>query len=317
MGTVSDTSNEREGGDAPDDATAEGRFTIGLEIPIAVPPIRVWKALLDPADMRAWFCQHAEVQPRTDGVFGFGGRYTYRLGGPENEGQRLIGLETGRSVTYSWDVERRPTRVRYVLASIRGDCRLRVYHHLEGRPHRDWRGDIADQYPWEVYLLNLKTHLERGDAGIRVDYESIPDGRHTIGGAVRCASERIWRVLTDRDECSQRAGEALEFDAKGGEGWNELFGKVENVEILSGRRLTQRWTTPERDGTVMIQWELVSKGVQSMLTLTTWGEGRAESWHEGQAGVWTHLLWARLFNHLKYYSETGSLTALKRLTGEY
>lgn len=314
MSTVSDKSDEK---DSPSDGTA-GRFTLGLEIPIAVPPIRVWKALLEPADMRNWFCQHAEVQTRTDGAFSFGGRYTFRMGdGSERAGQKLLGFETGRSVTFSWDIRGEPTRVRYVLASIRGDCRLRVYHHMSGEPRRDWQGDVADHYPWEVYLLNLKTYLERGDAGFRVDYEAIPEGRHEIGGEVRCASERIWRVLTDPEECSQRAGRTLEFDAKSGEGWSELFGPVENVEVVNGRRLMQRWARPEGDGHVMIEWDLASKGVHSMLKLTTWGEGAAESWHHGKPGVWTHVLWSRIFNHIKYYSETGSLTGLRRLTGEY
>jgi len=313
---MSTTSNQSDETKSANDG-GSGRYTLGLEMPIAVPPVRVWKALLEPADMRNWFCEHADVQTRTDGLFSFGGRYTFRMGGPENEGQKLLGFETGRSVTFSWDVGRRPTRVRYVLAALRGDCRLRVYHHVEGEPHRDWRGDVVNHYPWETYLLNLKTYLERGDAGIRVDYENIPEGRHVIEGEVRCASERIWRVLTDREECAQRAGRPLAFGDDPAESWNELLGHVTNVESMYGRRLTQRWERPDGDGRVMIDWELAPKNVQSTLRLTTWGEGAPEAWHTGEAGVWTHVLWSRLFNHLKYYSETGSLTGLRRLTGEY
>ena len=101
---------------------------------------------------------------------------------------------------------------------------MRVLHQCEGDPHRDWRGDVADYIPWENYLLNLKMYLERGDAGVRVDYDHVPSGRQSIRGELRCASERIWRVLTDREECSRRAGETLDFDANRAEGWTEPFG---------------------------------------------------------------------------------------------
>jgi len=291
------------------------QFTLGVEIPIAVPPIRVWKALLEPEDMRNWFCESAEVDPRPDGRFSFGGRYSYRLDGPENRGQSLTGLETGRSVTYTWEIGGAPTRVRFVLSTIRGDCRLRVYHECRGQAHLDWREGAADHYPWEIYLLNLKMYLERGNPGIRVDYESIPEGRHTIGGEVRCAAERVWRVLTDREELSRRAGQTIDFDTASGEGWTEPFGKVRVVEARSGRYMLQRWEADE-DTAVNIEWELASRGVSTVLSLAAWGEGRAEAWHRERDGMWTHLVWCRVFNELKYYSETGRLTGLRRMTGE-
>jgi len=294
---------------------AHRRSVLGVEIVIAVPPIRVWKALLEPEDMKHWFCEYADVEARPGGRFHFGGRYSYRIDGAEDEGQALLGVETGRGVRFTWSVGGAPTVVRYVLSAIRGDCRLRVLHESQADPHYDWRGEVADHYPWENYLLNLKMHLERGTPGIRVDYEAIPQGRQSISGEVRCASERIWRVLTDRDECARRAAERVDFDPRAGEGWTDLFGRVRVVEAVPGRRLLQRWENG-RGSAVNIQWELFSQGVSSTVLLTTWGEGMAERWHQAREGLWTHLTWCRTFNQLKYYSETGSLTSLRRLAGD-
>jgi len=299
---------------APRDETTS-RFTLGVEISIAVPPIRVWKALMEPADMKGWFCEWADVEARSGGRFSFGGRFTYRLDDGESKGQSLLGYETGRSVHYSWDIGDHASKVRYTLSAVRGDCRLRVVHECEGQPRRDWRGDWADHLPWENYLLNLKMYLERGTAGIRIDYENIPQDRHVISGEVRCASERIWRVLTDREECSRRANERVNFDFDAGEGWIDPFGIVEVVDAVSGRRLLQRWSDG-RGGHIYAQWELLSQGVSSMVEFSTWGEGTATKWHQGREGLWTHLLWTRVLNQLKYYSETGNPTGLRRLTGE-
>ena len=291
------------------------RGTYGVEIPIAVPPIRVWKALVEPEDMKTWFCEHADVATRLGGPFRFGGRYTYRLDGPEGGGQSILSHETARSLAFSWDVDGVPTRVRFVLSRIRGDCRLRVFHECGVDPHLDWRGGVADYYPWENYLLNLKMYLERGNPGIRIDYSAVPEGKQRITGEVRCASERIWRVLTDRDECLRRFGEAVDFDPDADEGWTEPFGKVTVAEAVSGRMLRQFWEAEEGGG-VHILWDLVPHGVTSNLSLTTWGEGPAEKWHSGRPGLWTHLLWCRIVNELKYYAETGSPSGLRRLVGE-
>jgi hypothetical protein len=264
--------------------------------------------------MRNWFCEFAEVDRRPGAPFVFGGRHTYRLGELSPTPASLLGFETGRSVTFAWTLASRVTRVRYLLSAVRGDCRLRVLHQCPGRPNHDWRGEIADHIPWEIYLLNLKMYLERGDAGIRADYDAVPEGRQSIRGELRCASERIWRVLTDREECARRAGDTGELELRPGEGWIEPYGKVRIADVVSGKRLTQRWEDPE--GVVNVEWELISRGVASVLVLSTWGEGRAESWHEGRAGLWTYLLWCRAFNQLKYYSETGRLSGLRRLAGE-
>lgn len=291
------------------------QFTLGVEVPIAVPPIRVWKALIEPDDMVRWFCERADVDRRLSGRFDFGGRYTFRLEGEGAAQSTLDGFETGRSLAFSWSLGGRRTRVRYVLAGVRGDCRLRVFQEHAGSPHTDWRGQPADHYPWEVYLLNLKMYLERGNAGVRVDYEAIPSGRHEITGEVRCASERIWRVLTDPEECSNRAGTTLTFQPSKGEGWVDPMGAVRVSEAISGKRLVQEWRDADL-GDVTVVWDLVSKGVSSELTLTTWGEGRAAAWHESKNALWTHLLWSRAFNQLKYYSETGRPSGLKRLAGD-
>ena len=63
---------------SPDTGTdLAGRFTVGVEVPIAVPPIRVWKALIEPEDMRGWFCSFATVH-RTPSP-----ARTVALGGPK------------------------------------------------------------------------------------------------------------------------------------------------------------------------------------------------------------------------------------------
>ena len=103
---------------ATSSAESHRRFALGVEIVIAVPPIRVWKALLEPEDLKHWFCEYADVEPRPDGRFKFGGRYTYRLDTPEDEGQALLGLETGRSARFTWSIGGAPTEVSLETLSV-------------------------------------------------------------------------------------------------------------------------------------------------------------------------------------------------------
>ncbi len=84
---------------------------------ITVSPDRVFRALLEPADLRQWFCDTADVEPRVGGRYAFGGPHAY--GGPAIASGRIVVLTPDRALSFIWPLSGADTSVTYDLAEVR------------------------------------------------------------------------------------------------------------------------------------------------------------------------------------------------------
>lgn len=125
---------------------------------LAASPERVWKALTDPEELRRWFPEEAELEPRPGGSGWFGwsdhGKFAVRIEEVEAP-ERLVwtwardpdvALDEGHRSTVEWILTRRDD----------GGTTLRVRESgFSDRKHRE-----QNDARWDHELEELAQHLE-------------------------------------------------------------------------------------------------------------------------------------------------------------
>jgi len=165
------------------------------EIEIAAPPARVFAALIDPAQLLAWWgdrrtfpSTHWELDARV------GGRWLSRWRGPDGAtfalGGEILEIDPPRVLAYSWWDERYPglphTMVRYELMATGTGTRVKLTHDGFDADRADF-----DDYNggWSSVMRSLRAHAEsggafRGNHDIAVEVENLADAEAFYGGTL-------------------------------------------------------------------------------------------------------------------------------------
>ncbi len=134
-------------------------------VEIAAPPARVWRALTEPALIRLWSGQEAEVDARKGGV--------YRLGRPHAGGREahIDVFEANRRLRLIY----LPARDAPPCDSAVVDDFLLDPRHGEGKTSLRLLGSgISESTEWDPIYLRLRVGWERQMARIKVALESPP-----------------------------------------------------------------------------------------------------------------------------------------------
>ena len=128
---------------------SDGKITIRSPLP------RVFEALLNPADLAAWWSPDAFVDAQLDG--------RYETNPPQGRQEGLIvGLEAPRRLTFTWPVKVHEsiveTTVTYELIPKGPETVVHVFHRARALLPQD---RIVD---WTGPLQALKAHIEGGAA---------------------------------------------------------------------------------------------------------------------------------------------------------
>ncbi|ATE53830.1 SRPBCC family protein [Actinosynnema pretiosum] len=143
--------------------------TVRLAVRAGVPVERVWRALTEQAEVRAWLAEEAEVDLPTR--FTFGGRQS-----PGGE-QRVLAVVDGaagdRGLTLGWDVGGEQTTVEFRLVAEGGSTQV----HLAQSHFPGWEAAVAEEgvlawlYTfWVLALCDLVDHVEGREVGPRPDF---------------------------------------------------------------------------------------------------------------------------------------------------
>jgi len=130
--------------------TAPGQ-DVELEIEIAAPPERVFRALMDPAQVRIWMQAEApEIDADRD-------RYSYgwtRGTPPEEVGpSRIVEYVPDRLLVFDWNwTDEAPGRVRWELLPIASGTRLRLVHENFT--------ELANVLGWSEALVEIRNLIE-------------------------------------------------------------------------------------------------------------------------------------------------------------
>lgn len=196
------------------------------------------RALTDPAELTAWFAEHAEVDlPRTYTFWG--------TDVPEGDAphQRLRHVDEHR-IRFEWQLEGVDTTVEYVLAPEGPDSTLVTLSqtHFPG-----WEAAVGGTGPlavmhtfWALAIANLSDHLDGRPLTARPDFTS-PVMREEV--EIGADPDAVWSSLVDPAEFSRWFGANIGIEPRVGGRWSMGGFEVdpqgaEITEFEPGRRMT-------------------------------------------------------------------------------
>jgi uncharacterized protein YndB with AHSA1/START domain len=246
-----------------------------LRVSIGASPEAVYAALTDAAAVRAWLAEHAEVSVGEQ-VFEFWGRYT-----PDGERgrQRLLSVEPGRGLSFSWILQGAVTEVGIALEPRDGSTALTLTH--AGVPARApggaWVRDML-----MLALANLASYCEGRGLAPMCDFTAPRAGEVRAGVDIGVPQAEVFAALTDPEQLNRWIAEQAEVEPHvGGRydfGWDH--GPVKILELEPDRVLAYSWEDTTSDGRAdasVVRWELAGSEGQTHLTIVHSGfsAGRA------------------------------------------
>ncbi|MBQ1051251.1 SRPBCC domain-containing protein [Micromonospora sp. C51] len=231
---------------------------------LAVPIARVRQALTDPAELRVWLAEHAEVElPER---YEFWGRYTPEGDAPH---QRVLHADDDR-LRFGWLLDGVETTTEITLSADGPDATvLRL-----SQTHFDFN-DVVNgtsirgvlQTYWALTIANLEAHLAGQPLLPRTDFTSA-DFRGEIEIAAPAA--KVWESLTDSEQASAWFGYPIGIEPwVGGRyamgGFDSGFA-AKVVDLEPGRRMSIDWGP---NG--VTSWELAESEGKTKLTFVQSG----------------------------------------------
>ncbi|MGC3859851.1 SRPBCC family protein [Micromonospora chersina] len=230
---------------------------------LAAPAEAVRHALTDPAELRAWLAEHAEVElPRR---YEFWGRYTPEGDAPH---QRLLHADD-RTLRFAWTLDGVETTTEFELTP-EGDSTvltLRQSHFSfeEAMSGSSIRGVL--QTFWALAIANLNARLEGRPLLPRTDFTSA-DLRGEV--LIDAPVDKVWTSLTDSEQASAWFGFPIGIEPwVGGRyamGGFDAGYAAKVVDLTPGRALSVDWGP-----TGVSTWELAESDGRTRLTFVQSG----------------------------------------------
>ncbi|SEF87395.1 Uncharacterized conserved protein YndB, AHSA1/START domain [Thermomonospora echinospora] len=257
----------------------------------AAPLKEVHQALTDPARLRIWLAEHAEVDlPHR---YEFWGRYTPEGDAPH---QRLLHIDE-RTLRFAWLLDGEETTTEIALAPEGDDATTITL----SQTHFDFQDVVTGasirgvlQTYWCLSIANLVDHLEGRPLTPKTDFTSPRLGAQII---VDAPVEVLYDALTDSHKASEWFGYPIGIEPyKGGRFAMGGFDNPDPAKILDvepGRGMSIDW------GAVGVTtWELAESGGKTRLTFVQSGFDEQNPPYPAWAGWLSGLAELRRYTEL-------------------
>lgn len=249
---------------------------------LPAPPERVFAALSDAAQLRAWFAEYAEVEPRVGGAYRFWGRHSYATPARGDANQTLTAFEPSTKLAYRWPFGGDDSEVTLALSPKDGEAGqtvLKGRHAFTRAPAVARAKEMVDDL-WRLIGANLTAYLTGGAPALLPDFgDPKPEIRLSI--VIDAPRERVFRALLDpalmdrwlygKARVDARVGGAISY------GWHYKIGEREVdggptriLELVENEKLVTDWPDwrgdPEVPSTT-VTWLLADEGGRTRLTL--------------------------------------------------
>jgi uncharacterized protein YndB with AHSA1/START domain len=268
-------------------------FDLRLSAVLPAAPKVVYDALTDPAALRVWLAEHAEVD--LPDRYEFWGRFTPDGSGPH---QRVLHVDD-RTLRFAWTIDGVETTAQFELAED-GDGTLVTLSQSDLPSFEDVVADKAGargalQTFWSLAIANLADHLAGRDLTPKCDYTST-DLRASV--LIDAEPGAVFDSMTQADQFMRWFGANVDIEPwVGGRfamGGFELDpGGATFVEFEPGRKATLRFA----DGAVN-SWELEGSDGKTRLTTMQSGFDPTNPPYPGWAGWLGGLAALRRFHEL-------------------
>lgn len=255
-------------------------------------PERVFAALTEPDELRAWFAEGAAVEPREGGAYQFWGRHTWGTPARTEAAQKITRWEPGKALAFEWPVEGMRSTVTLELTPVaagddgRPNTAVALRHAFPAKPAGPYPGELIDDL-WRFTLGNLDAHL-RGGAGIVLPDYADPNPEIRLSMVFDAPRDLVFRALLEPAALDKWVSGAAEVEPRiGGRyryGWKyEVAGRqVEGgpttiLDLVPNERLVTDWLDWRGDGTrpvTRVAWILEDADGGARLTLVHDGFSR-------------------------------------------
>jgi uncharacterized protein YndB with AHSA1/START domain len=263
-----------------------------LSVRLAAPTGTVRRALTDPAELRLWLAEHAEVElPHR---YEFWGRHTPEGDAPH---QRLLHVDDD-TLRFAWLLDGVETTTEFALRGESPDSTLLTlsqshFDFAEAMSGSTIRGVL--QTFWSLSIANLGAHLEGRPLLPKVDFTST-DLRGEL--LIDAPTAKVFESLTDSEQASAWFGYPIGIEPwVGGRyamGGFETGYAAQIVDLEPGRKLSVDWGP-----TGVTTWELAESQGRTKLTFVQSGFDEQNPPYAAWAGSVSGLAELRRFHEMK------------------
>jgi uncharacterized protein YndB with AHSA1/START domain len=265
-----------------------------LRAVVAASPKSVYEALTDPAALRVWLTEHADVD--LPGKYEFWGRSTPDGAEPH---QRVLHVDE-RTIRFAWTVDGVESTVEFELAEDDDGTLVTLSQSdlpsfsevLAGTAGN--RGSM--QTFWTLAIANLADYLDGREPTPKCDFTS-PELHASV--VIDAAPEEVFASMTQPEHYRRWSGVHVDIEPYvGGRfamGGFELdpSGGTKFVEFEPGRKASLRWPDGQID-----TWELEGSDGKTRLTLMQSGFDPANPPYPGWAGLLSGIAALRRYHEL-------------------
>ncbi|MGC5020276.1 SRPBCC family protein [Micromonospora sp. DT47] len=258
---------------------------------LAAPVEAVWGALTDPAELRVWLTEHAEVELPTR--YEFWGRHTPEGDAPH---QRLLHADDD-TLRFAWLLDGVETTSEISLAPDGPDATVLTltqshFDFAEAMSGSSIRGVL--QTWWALSIANLASHLEGRPLLPRTDFTSADLRGELLIGAPMA---KVWESLTDSAQASAWFGYPIGIEPwVGGRyamGGFESGYAAKVIDLEAGRRMSVDWGP-----TGVSTWELAESDGKTKLTFVQSGFDEGNPPYAAWSGSVSGLFELRRFHEV-------------------
>ena len=273
-----------------------------LRAVVSAPPKVVYEALTDPAALRVWLAEHADVQ--LPGKYEFWGRYTPDGAEPH---QRVLHVDE-RTIRFAWTVDGVETTAQFELAEDE-DGTLVTLSQSDLPSFQDVLADTAGargalQTFWTLAIANLADYLSGRELTPKCDFTSAELHASVV---IDAAPDKVFDSMIQPEQFRKWSGANVDIEPYvGGRfamGGFELDpGGAKFVEFEPGRKAALRFAADGETTT----WELEDSDGKTRLTIVHSGFDATNPPYAGWAG------WLSGIAGLRRYHELPSVRSIWR-----
>ena len=245
-------------------------------------PARVFAALTDADELKQWFAEHAEIEPKLGGAYRFWGKHTYGAPARAQATQRITKFAPSQALAFTWRIHDRDSEVAFSIEADPDNGEhsvLKGTHRFAEAPAISRAKEMVDDL-WRFNWGNFSAHLNGGQGKLMVDYGD-DNARIALSIYIEAPPSAVFRTLIDPEKIQQWFGVAAAVDPRLGGDWHlkmefEKDGRkmtappMKILEFVENERLAISWPDWRGDKSVPQQrvlWVLKPEGVGTRVEL--------------------------------------------------
>ena len=244
-----------------------------FEVKLDVPPARAFAALAEASELKSWFAEHVEIDPKVGGRFHFWGKHTYGTPTRTQATQQLVRYERPSAIAFTWTMHDEPSTVSLTVEAdpnAPNGSIVKGRHEFARAPAIGRAKEMLDDL-WRLAMGNLQIHVRGGQPLLPNYADPDPEIRASI--LIDAPRERVFSALLEPELMNKWIATAAAVEPRiGGRytyGWKSA-GPSRILDMLHNEKLVIDWPDWRGDPNVPAQkvtWLLESVGKQTRVTL--------------------------------------------------